>query len=126
LRRSARINRRLNDRLEQEIIVLREGRLEAVRRHFRALGRWRVRLSDAEAKAFGLMELCVIVLIAAALARLSQGAPMQAGDVYAVFAYVWRFVFALDQVPPTVQRLAKLGDLNRRLATQGSVVGAAS
>lgn len=118
LRRSVRINRRLNDRLEREVIVLREGRLESVRRHFSALGGWRVRLSDAEAKAFGLMELCVVALIAAALVRLSLGAPMQAGDVYAVFAYVWRFVFALDQVPPTIQRLATLGDLNRRMATQ--------
>ncbi len=38
-----------------------------------------------------------------------------AGDVYAVFSYVWRFVLALDQVPVTVQQWAKLKDLNRRL-----------
>lgn len=123
-RRSVILNRRLNDRLEREITVLRDGRPDAVRRHFNVLGRWRIRLSDAEAQAFGLMELCVIVLIAAALLRPSDGVALQAGDVYAVFSYIWRFVFALDQVPPTVQRIAKLRDLNRRMAMQGSVAAA--
>ena len=116
--RSLAMNRRLNDRLEREIAVLREARSEIVRRHFQVVGKWRVRLSDAEARAFGLMELCVIVLVAAALMRLSQSDGVQAGDVYAVFSYIWRFVFGLDQVPPTVQRIAKLRDLTRRMALQ--------
>lgn len=116
-RRAVALNRGLNDRLEAEVSVLTRGRASTVRRHFASLGRWRVRLSDSEARAFGLMELCVIVLIGAALWRLgndsSQG--IRAGDVYAIFSYVWRFVLALDQVPVTVQQLAKLKDLNRRL-----------
>ena len=116
-RRAVTLNRGLNDRLEREVGILTRGRPGTVRRHFSALGAWRVRLSDSEARAFGLMELCVIVLIGAALWRLSQASPgtIQAGDVYAVFSYVWRFVLALDQVPATVQQLAKLKDLNRRI-----------
>jgi len=119
--RSLAMTRRLNDRMEREIAVLREARLEVVRRHFDVLGKWRVRLSDAEARAFGLMEVCVIVPVAAALMRLSQSEAVQAGDVYAVFSYIWyiwRFVVGLDQVPPTVQRIAKLRDLTRRISLQ--------
>ena len=114
-RRAVTLNRGLNDRLEAEIGVLGRGRSTTVRRHFQSLGHWRVRLSDSEARAFGLMELCVIVLIGAALWRLAQGEAIRAGDVYAVFSYVWRFVLALDQVPVTVQQIAKLKDLNRRM-----------
>lgn len=114
-RRAVALNRGLNDRLENEVALIGRGRPTTVRRHFRALGQWRVRLSDSEARAFGLMELSVIVLIGAALWRLSLGAAIQAGDVYAVFSYVWRFVLALDQVPVVVQQVAKLKDLNRRM-----------
>lgn len=116
-RRAVILNRGLNDRLEREVGLLARGRSSTVKRHFSALGAWRVRLSDSEARAFGLMELCVIVLIGAALWRLSQGQPgeIRAGDVYAIFSYVWRFVLALDQVPVTVQQIAKLQDLNRRM-----------
>jgi len=114
-RRAVALNRGLNDRLESEVALLGRGRPSSVKRHFQALGRWRVRLSDSEARAFGLMELSVIVLIGAALWRLSLGETIRAGDVYAVFSYVWRFVLALDQVPVTVQQIAKLKDLNRRM-----------
>jgi hypothetical protein len=115
-RRSLALNRGLNDRLEREIAVLRRGRPEAVQRHFRALGGWRVRLSDAEAKAFGAMEISVIALFVTALVRLAQGDAVRAGDIYAIFAYLWKFVQALDQVPLLVQQMAKLRDLNERLA----------
>lgn len=114
-RRSLAFNRGLNDRLEREIDVLRRGRDDAVRRHFQALSGWRIRLSDAEAKAFGAMEISVILLFVVALARLAQGDAARAGDVYAIFAYLWKFVMALDQVPQLVQQLAKLRDLDRRM-----------
>ncbi|MBL8298327.1 MAG: hypothetical protein JNN30_08275 [Rhodanobacteraceae bacterium] len=115
-RHSLALNRRLNDRLEREVDVLRRGRAGTVERHFRALGAWRVRLSDAEAKAFGAMEISVILLFVVALMRLAGQEATQAGDIYAIFAYLWKFVAALDQVPPLVQQLAKLRDLNERLA----------
>ncbi|MFN7128774.1 MAG: ABC transporter six-transmembrane domain-containing protein [Brevundimonas sp.] len=114
-RRATVLNRGLNDRLEREVALLGRGRPSTVVRHFNALAWWRIRLSDSQARAFGLMELSVIVLIGAALWRLAASDAVQAGDVYAIFSYVWRFVFALDQVPETVQQIAKLKDLNRRM-----------
>lgn len=114
-RRSLALNRGLNDRLEREVVILRDGRPTAVRRHFRALSGWRVRLSDTEAKAFGAMEITVIVLFVVALMRLAEAGAARAGDVYAIFAYVWRYVMALDQVPQLVQQVAKLRDLNQRM-----------
>lgn len=114
-RRSLALNAGLNDRLEHEVRVLREGRPTTVRRHFTALGAWRVRLSDTEAKAFGAMELTVIALFAVALWRLAEGDMSRAGDIYATFAYVWKYVMSLDQVPLLVQQIAKLKDIGARL-----------
>lgn len=107
-------NEGLNDRLEDEVRLLRDGRPTTVVRHFQALSRWRVRISDAEAKAFGAMELMVIGLFIVALWRLAESGNGRAGDIYAIFVYVWRYVLALDQVPLLVQQLAKLNDLSRR------------
>ena len=115
-KRAVALNRGLNDQLEREVALLGRGRPTTVRRHFEAVAQWRIRLSDSEARAFGLMELSVIVLIGAALWRLSLGDAVQAGAVYAIFSYVWRFVIALDQVPATVQQIAKLKDLDRRMS----------
>jgi len=112
--RSTSLTLRLNDRLEREVGILQERRLETVARHFRALGGWRIKLSDAEAKAFGLMELAVITLFLAALLRLGYTGEVKAGDVYAVFSYIWRIVGMLDMVPVLVQRFSVVRDLDRR------------
>ncbi|WP_268739093.1 ABC transporter six-transmembrane domain-containing protein [Luteimonas fraxinea] len=119
--RSLSLNAGLNDRLEHEVRLVRAGGARQVRRHFTALSGWRVRISDAEAKAFGAMELTVIILFAVALWRLSETGNERPGDIYAIFAYLWKFVLALDQVPQLVQQLAKLKDLNGRLARKIAV-----
>jgi hypothetical protein len=113
--RSYRLNIRLNHRLEREALLLKTQRLTSISRHFRALAGWRVRLSDSEARAYFKMELVVITLFCVALMRLGSGALFDPGSIYAVFAYLWKYVFALDGVPTLVQQLAKLKDLNKRL-----------
>ena len=117
-RRSGVLNKGLNNRLEDEVKLLSNGNENRVRRHFEALAGWRIKLSDAESTAFGLMELLVILLFVAALWQVGtdQEKP-QAGDVFAMFSYLWRFVESLDQAPILIQKSAKLRDLDRRLAS---------
>lgn len=114
-RRSYSLNVRLNHRLEREVMLLKAQRLTSITRHFRALAGWRVRLSDIEARAYFKMELAVIILFTIALVRLGEGSLVEAGSIYAVFAYIWKYVLALDGVPALVQQLSKLKDLNERL-----------
>jgi ABC-type multidrug transport system fused ATPase/permease subunit len=113
-KRSELLNKGLNDRLEKEVELLRDGNGLTVSRHFRALSGWRIKLSDAEARAFAIMELLVILLFVGALWRIGASGNWQAGDIFAIFSYIWRFVYSLDQVPQFVQKLAKLNDLDRR------------
>jgi hypothetical protein len=117
-RRSGLLNKGLNNRLESEVSLLSDGNDMRVRRHFEALAGWRIKLSDAEATAFGMMEMLVIALFFAALWQVgATEAKPQAGDVFAIFSYLWRYVESLDQVPLLLQRAAKLRDLDRRLAS---------
>ncbi|WP_081853154.1 ABC transporter six-transmembrane domain-containing protein [Erythrobacter longus] len=117
-RRSRFLNKGLNDRLESEVRLLSNDNENRVRRHFEALAGWRIKLSDAESTAFGLMEMLVIVLFVVALWQVgtAQEKP-QAGDVFAMFSYLWRFVESLDQAPILIQKSAKLRDLDRRLSS---------
>ncbi|MBX7482837.1 ABC transporter six-transmembrane domain-containing protein [Qipengyuania qiaonensis] len=117
-RRSSFLNKGLNNRLENEVGLLAHGSESKVRRHFTALAGWRIKLSDAESTAFGLMEILVIVLFVIALWQVGTADKSpQAGDVFAIFSYLWRFVESLDQIPILIQKIAKLKDLNRRLAS---------
>lgn len=114
-KRSAVLNRGLNNRLEREVGFLQKDQPHRLHRHFRALAMWRIKLSDLEAKSYGLLEMFVICLFGVALWRVSNRA-VEAGTIYAIFAYVWRFVTSMDQVPQIVQQIAKLADIGRRLS----------
>ncbi|WP_293854146.1 ABC transporter six-transmembrane domain-containing protein [Sphingomonas sp. SCN 67-18] len=114
-RQSQPLNAGLNDRLEREVGLLQAHSPARIRRHFRALAMWRVKLSDLEAKSYGLLELFVIGLFGVALWRVARIDGIEAGTIYAIFAYIWRFVTSMDQVPQIVQQIAKLADINRRL-----------
>jgi ABC-type bacteriocin/lantibiotic exporter with double-glycine peptidase domain len=116
-RRSEKLNQGLNNRLEQEVSLLQLGKPISVSRHFAALSGWRIRLSDAEARAFGTMEIIVIILFVISLWKMGQEPALLAGTIYAIFSYIWRFVSSLDQAPEIIQQLAKMRDLDRRFAT---------
>lgn len=116
-RLSLRYNAALNDRLEHEIGLVATAPPRGVRRHFgHRLRFWRVRISDAEARAWGVIELLQIALTLAALALLARDpAAASAGAIYAVLAYVWNYGEAVGQLPDVVQKLARLKDIAARL-----------
>ncbi len=115
-------NRNLHDQLEHEVDVIERNRPEEVREHFDIVGLWRVKLSDAEAKNFCLMELFILGVMAAALIKFcwvgggaSAAAAPQAGDIFAVFRYVMLFIMGLDSVPRVVAQWSRLRDVGGRV-----------
>jgi hypothetical protein len=64
------------------------------------------------------MEFFVLGLIVAALARYCARPGVEAGDIYAVFAYILMFVGGLDCVPMLIQQLARLHDIGGRVALE--------
>lgn len=122
-RRTLRLNRRLNDQLEEEVQVIERHEPAEVRRHFDELGKWRIRLSDAEATNFCQMELFVLAVMVGALVKfcwgsVPDGGPLpQPGDVFAVFRYVMLFMMGLDSVPRVVAQWSRLRDVCARIAS---------
>jgi hypothetical protein len=113
-RRTFGLSGRLHDELEREVDVIDQGGPDTVRGHYQRVGRWRIKLSDSQAINFGLMELFVLGLIAAALVRSCSPSEL-AGDVFAVFRYVMMFIIGLDNVPLLVQKVSLLRDIGRRM-----------
>ena len=114
-RRAHRLNRDLNDETEREVALIGRARPGPLASHFRRRGRLRVRLSNAEAASWGLVELFSITAVVLVLLRMTAIPGIQAGELYAMLAYVWRVLECLDQAPLLVQRFARLLDIRRRL-----------
>ena len=116
-RLSLRLNAALNDRLEHEVALIARAPDRAVRRHFaHRLRFWRVRISDAEAVAWGGIEVIQIALTLATLAVLAGTAEAAtAGAIFAVLSYIWTYGEALGELPGVVQTLGRLKDIAARL-----------
>jgi ABC-type multidrug transport system fused ATPase/permease subunit len=123
--RTLTLNRRLNNELEREVTVLTRRNSSRVLGHYRLLGRWRIRLSDAEALNWGVMELFSIVLSAAVIIRVASLPHVEPGTIYAILAYLWNFIASLDHVPTLVQQLSRLKDIARRMNESASAGGKA-
>lgn len=115
-RKTLAYSRALHDQLEGEVAVIEHGDDAAIRSHYDRVGNWRIRLSDCEAWNFGVMELFILAVLAVALLRVCSAGAL-AGDVFAVFRYVLMFVMGLDSVPILVQKVARVRDIGRRVAS---------
>ncbi len=113
--RSLRLNRALNDVLEREVAIVTSASPTSVRKHFERLTRWRVRISDAEAATWSVVELSIIGLIIAALLILSQAPEATVGTIFAVLGYVLAFGDAVDDLPNIVQNIARVRDIVGRV-----------
>ena len=114
-RRAHRLNMDLNDETEREVDLIHRSRFGPLASHFRRRGRLRVRLSNAEARSWAAVELFSITAVVLVILRMTALPGIQAGELYAMLAYVWRVLECLDQAPMLVQRFARLLDIRRRL-----------
>lgn len=114
-RKSLGLNHQLNNQLEREVDILGGKHLENVQLHFQRLSKIRIRLSNATALNWGVMELLIIVLFLAILIRTVMLFGSQPGEIYAVIAYAWNYRQSLDVVPTLVQQLGRLQDIGERM-----------
>jgi hypothetical protein len=114
--RSYRLNARLNDRLEHEVDVVARQPLARVARHLFTLRGWRIRISNAEAATWGVIEGSMLLLAIAVLVRLTDINAMTPGFIYAVLAYLFDFYEALNNLPVIIQDASRAADIGRRVA----------
>ncbi len=115
-----RLNKAKNDELEQQVDIISTGNHLAIRRHYHKLREWQIKISDQEAWSFGAMEILVMLVIGFSLLVTNKisGTVIVAGDLIGIYNYILKFVTGLDTVPYTVQRLAALNDITRRIELQ--------
>ena len=114
VRRSRGFYRRLNDQTEREVAVIGTGTNDEVRHHFGIVSRQWVRLSDAEATSWSVVDVIAAGLAVFALWRTTDGGA-DVGTIFATIAYVWAYIGGFDQIPGVLQRMASLSDIRRRL-----------
>jgi ABC transporter transmembrane region len=114
--RSYGLNARLNDRLEREIDIVVRQSAPRLRRHLFTLRGWRIRISNAEATTWGVIEISMLVLAISVLVRLAGLEGVGPGFIYAVLAYVFDFYDALNNLPIIIQDASRAADISRRIA----------
>ncbi|WP_339540914.1 ABC transporter six-transmembrane domain-containing protein [Pseudomonas sp. RA_5y_Pfl1_P24] len=114
-RRNQRLHERLNNRLEKEIGLVEKVGANTLRRHYHVLSRLRIGLSDREAVAFLSIGLLAALLFVVAISQLALAPQVKAGHIYAVMTYLWTFVSCLDEAPSTIDQLARLKDIGKRV-----------
>jgi ABC-type multidrug transport system fused ATPase/permease subunit len=114
-RLTRRLSRGLHDELEREVDVIHSQNEIDVRNHFDEVARWRIKLSNAEAINFGLMECFILGAIVAVLFRACHLPAVQAGDIFAVFRYLMLLLMGLDNLPRLIQQVSRLRDVSSRL-----------
>jgi ABC-type multidrug transport system fused ATPase/permease subunit len=114
--KSERLSKGLNDELEYQLTALKSRDKTSISKHYSLLASWRIKLSDAEAQNFGLMQVFVLVLFVIALLRLGA-LNLEAGSIFAVFSYVLGFTAGLENIPVLVQQISRLRDVSKRLST---------
>jgi ABC-type multidrug transport system fused ATPase/permease subunit len=117
-RATQRLSAGLNDQLEEEITVIETRDTAQIDRHFGQLGRWYIRLSDADARTWFWMQPFLVGLIVLALVR-SVGMGMETGEIFAVLAYGLSFTDSLDEVPMMIQQYSRLQDIIARINGEG-------
>jgi hypothetical protein len=116
-RRTAALNVKKHDELEKQVDVISSEDPAVIREHYNALRTWQVKLSNQEAWNFGANELVILGVLAGSLlaSTVYAGSPLKAGVLIALYNYVLRFTTGLDTIPYTIQRLAALRDILRRM-----------
>jgi ABC-type multidrug transport system fused ATPase/permease subunit len=121
MRRSLMLNEGLNNRLEHEVRVIEAAQESDVARHFADVRGWRVKLSDADAFNWTMIEALSILAFLLVLARVAYVPGLDTGTIFAIFVYVWRLMEKLDMLPQIVQQLMRLKDIRRRIEAAPTV-----
>ena len=121
MKRSLALNVGLNNQLEHEVQVVEAAREDAVVRHFAEVRSWRVKLSDADAFNWTIIEGLSILVFLLVLLRVTYMPDANVGTIFAIFVYVWRLMEKLDLMPQIVQQLMRLKDIRRRIEAGASV-----
>jgi ABC-type multidrug transport system fused ATPase/permease subunit len=113
-------NAGLNDEMERQVELLSQRDAALAGSHFAAIVRWRIRLSDLEARNFGLTFLFAIALIILAVYVLISVEEKSTGQAFAALTYIIQFTDSMLILPYTYQQFLRTSEISDRLHDEGS------
>lgn len=109
------LNTSLNDEMERQVDILEQRDRTSAALHFSSIVRWRIRLSDLEARNFGVAFFLAIVLAAAAVYILVAIENKSEGQIFAALTYILQFTESLVMLPYSYQQFLRTKEISDRL-----------
>jgi ABC transporter transmembrane region len=116
-RRAAKLNIRINRRMESEASILQHRPQGALMRHMDVLRRLRNHRSDAETAMFAGGWIAITGLIIFSIV-LSARSGATAGHIFATLSYVLAVAEGFSTLPPMIERLTRTRDIIRRIQSE--------
>lgn len=109
------LNIGLNDEMERQVDILSRRDNLMASQHFSALARWRIRLSDLEARNFGATFFLAIILTAVSVFILVVIENKTEGQIFAALTYILHFTEATVMLPYTYQQYIRSKEISGRM-----------
>jgi len=106
---------RLNNRLERDNHLIRDGNEHQLYRHYGWFAKLRVLISNREALGYLSIGITMSVLFGFAFIHMTLKGYGSAGHIYSVSTYLWMFAMSLDDVPRLVEQYSNLKDIGQRV-----------
>ena len=106
---------RLNNRLERDNHLIRDGNAHQLYRHYGWVAKLRVLISNREALGYLSIGMAMSVLFGFAFIHMTLKGYGSAGHIYSVSTYLWMFAMSLDDVPRLVEQYSNLKDIGQRV-----------
>ena len=106
---------RLNNRLERDNHLIRDGNERQLYRHYGWVAKLRVLISNREALGYLSIGMAMSVLFGFAFIHMTLKGYVSAGHIYSVSTYLWMFAMSLDDVPRLVEQYSNLKDIGQRV-----------
>jgi len=106
---------RLNNRLERDNHLIRDGNERQLYRHYGWVAKLRVLISNREALGYLSIGMAMSVLFGFAFIHMTLKGYGSAGHIYSVSTYLWMFAMSLDDVPRLAEQYSNLKDIGQRV-----------
>nr|WP_223168802.1 ABC transporter six-transmembrane domain-containing protein [Neisseria sp. KH1003-01] len=106
---------RLNNRLERDNHLIRDGNEHQLYRHYGWVAKLRVLISNREALGYLSIGIAMSILFGFAFIHITLKGYGSAGHIYSVSTYLWMFAMSLDDVPRLVEQYSNLKDIGQRV-----------
>lgn len=113
-------NEEYNNEIERRVDVLSSQAPKAIRKHFKSVMHWNIRLSDLETLNYAVLWLGIIALLVYAPVVVVDSGVANYGLVFSILMYVFQYIESLATLPLFIQQVIRLQEISTRLEDQAA------